>query len=227
VGRGESQSEFAYAELKEGILSGTISPGARLVEVQLANELGVSRTPVREALRRLMTEGFVSRHHTGGLVAHEPSAREIEEIYYIREVLDGLAAYLAAQRLTESELVRIELTAEAHRTAVARFVEHETTEAVAEMVAANIAFHDLLYEISGNERLMRMSREVRDSVRLFSREAFASAERDRDIVREHEAIIDALRKRDSDAAERAARAHLTNARTYLVRRLVTRASQPQ
>lgn len=210
-----SQSELAYRDIKEAILTGRIAPRARLVETQLASELGVSRTPIREALRRLVSEGFVSRHHDGGLIVHEPSAREIDDIYQIREMLDGLAARLAAQRIVDSEMTRIELALQALKEATDASASDAGDEAVGHMVVANITFHEILHQASGNERLKRLSRDMSDSVRLISREAFATRERAQAIVAEHEAVVAALRERDPDAAERAAREHLRNARQYL------------
>src|SRR5690349_8785340 len=96
-----NQSELAYQQLKSRIASGDMPPGTRLIEVQLAEELNVSRTPVREAVRRLLTENLVSRDSTGALIVHQPSPLEIDGVYMIRQELDGLAARLAARRVSE------------------------------------------------------------------------------------------------------------------------------
>lgn len=221
--RPRSQGEAAYEALKEAILSGKLAAGTRLVEAEVGKELGVSRTPVREALRRLTVEGFVSRQQNRGLVVHRPTAREIESVYQIREVLDGLAARLAARRAIDVELARLDLALDAVKEAAeAEALDEAEASALRRMVSANIAVHDLLYRMSGSQRLIRMSREVRDSVRLFSRDAFASAERAVEIVGEHAAIVEAVRRRDPDAAEWAAREHLRNARRYLILRLTER-----
>ena len=159
-GRAGNQSELTYRQLKDLIVSGQLEPGARLVEAQIAEDLGVSRTPVREALRRLLDEHLASRDTTGGLTVHRATQREIEDIYTIREVLDGLAARLAARRISETDLLWMTETIEAMQGAA-------SGEDPADVVAANLTFHDVLYGAAGNPRLIRMGQELRDFVRLF------------------------------------------------------------
>lgn len=201
-----NQSEYAYEQLKEMILSGELPPGSRLVEGQLATRLKISRTPVREALRQLITEHFVSRDERGGLAVHLPTRREIDDIYLIREVLEGLAARLAARRVSQTEIARLEQTVEAiERGAVNKRID--------EVVTANVAFHDLLHEATGNERLVKLGQELRNSIMLFSREAYTAVVNRAEITaREHAEILEALKDRDPDRAEKAAREHVRNAR---------------
>ena len=207
-GRAGNQSELTYGQLKDLIVSGELEPGARLVEAQIAEELGVSRTPVREALRRLIDEHLVSRDTTGALTVHRATQREIEDIYTIREVLDGLAARLAARRISETDLLWMTETIETMREAAA-------AEDAGEVVAANLTFHDVLYGAAGNPRLTRMGQELRDFVRLFSREPLAVAARAVEIAEEHAAILGALQDGDPERAEEASRAHVRSARENL------------
>jgi DNA-binding GntR family transcriptional regulator len=216
-GRTGNQSELTYRQLKDLIVSGQLEPGARLVEAQIAEDLGVSRTPVREALRRLIDEHLVSRDTTGGLTVHRATQREIEDIYTIREVLDGLAARLAARRISETHLLWMTETIEAMQQAAAG-------EDPAEVVAANLTFHDVLYSAAGNPRLHGMGQELRDFVRLLSREPLAAAGRAAEIAEEHEAILEALRDGDPDRAEEASRAHVRRARENLALAVLNRTS---
>lgn len=206
-GRTGNQSELTYRQLKDLIVSGQLEPGERLVEAQIAEELGVSRTPVREALRRLLDEHLISRDTTGALTVHRATQREIEDIYTIREVLDGLAARLAARRISETDLLWMTETIETMREAAA--------DESGDVVAANLTFHDVLYGAAGNPRLSRMGQELRDFVRLFSREPLAVASRAAEIAEEHEAILAALREGNADRAEDASRAHVRRARENL------------
>src|SRR5436309_6207087 len=146
---GLPSSERVYTQLREAILMNELPPNTRLVEVHVARELGVSRTPVREALKRLLAEGFVSRDPLGGLVVHAASPGDVDEAYPVREVLDGLAAQLAAQRITPKDLIRLKLI---HETMVAAMREGREDDAV----TTNIAFHDAIYEIGGNQRLVAL-----------------------------------------------------------------------
>jgi DNA-binding GntR family transcriptional regulator len=201
-------SERVYQALKHRILAAMVEPGSRLVELQLANDFGVSRTPVREALKRLTAEGLVRVDPIRGIVVSDVDARELEEIFIIREALDGLGARLAAERVSSSDLTKLQLLMDMMRDSVR--VGHWDA-----MVQANIKFHDVLYQAAGNERLRHLTRNLLDFVRRFSIEAFASEERATEVLAEHEEIVAALEQRDPAQAEKMARAHVSKARAYL------------
>jgi DNA-binding GntR family transcriptional regulator len=211
-----SSSERAYRELRGRILSGELAPSTRLVEQRVAEELAVSRTPVREALKRLMSEGLVRVEAGGRVVVRDIDPREVEETYVIREVLDGLAARLAAQRVSATQLARFHTVMEVMREDVAA----ERHEAV---VQGNIVFHDLLHEASGNERLRELSRDLTDYVRRFSSQSFSSTDRVDHMLEEHQRLVDALTAHDGDRAEAVAREHVAAARQSVINRLITAA----
>jgi DNA-binding GntR family transcriptional regulator len=200
-------SERVYLELKRRILDGLVSPGTRLVELRLAQELDVSRTPVREALKRLMAERIVSVDPVGGIIVTYVDDHELEEIYVIREVLDGLAARLAAERASTYEVSKFRLL----MAIMKENVEKEQRDAV---VHGNILFHDLLHQTAGNDRLRALSNDLANFVRRFSVESFASPERMRDMLEEHEAIVQAIEQRDAERAEDVARGHIAAARDF-------------
>ncbi|HEY3218197.1 MAG TPA: GntR family transcriptional regulator [Candidatus Limnocylindria bacterium] len=202
---GLPSSERTYQRLRNMILSGELPPGTRLVEATLAATCGVSRTPVREALKRLTDGNLVATDPLRGLVVRKPEPAEVEDVYLVREVLDGLAARLSAQRVTPDDLVRL------------RFVVESMDEAIREgrldvIVSTNIAFHDLLYSIAANRTLRRIGTDLSDYVRRFSAEAFVSTGRVHGVLAEHRRILEQLERGDPDAAERASREHLQNAR---------------
>lgn len=210
-----SSSQRVYAALKHRILTGMLEPRSRLVEVRLAEDLEVSRTPVREALKRLLAERLVEVDPMGGIVVSHVGLRELEEIYLIREVLDGLAARLAAEHASLSELTRFRQLMDMMRDSV----EEGQLEAV---VQGNMMFHDLLHQAAGNERLRTLSRDLGDFVRRFSTESFASEERALSMLAEHVQIVEAIDDRDGDRAERLARSHVAAARAFLSFRYLTR-----
>jgi len=213
---GLPNSERVYQQLRKAILKNELLPNTRLVEVQVAGELGVSRTPVREALKRLLAEGFVSRDPLGGLVVHAASPGDVEDAYPVREVLDGLSARLAAQRVTPEDVIKLQLI---HDTMVDAMKDGRQDDAV----RTNIAFHDAIYEIAGNGRLLALGRELTDFVRRFSSEAYYdSPERREQVVEEHAAILSAIERADPDQAEAAARRHLREARAHMTRLLAAR-----
>jgi DNA-binding GntR family transcriptional regulator len=201
-------SERVYREIRRMILNGALEPNARLVELQLASQFGVSRTPVREALKRLVAEDLVSVDPLRGMVVRDVDAVELEEIYVIRETLDSLAARLAAERVTATDLAKLRLLMDLMRDS-AKAGHWEA------MVQANIKFHDIIHHAAGNRRLRLLTRSLQDFVRRFSTTAFTSPERAGDVLDEHEQIVAALEARSPEAADIAARRHVTEARAYL------------
>lgn len=207
---GLPSSERVYRELRERIITGALVASTRIVEVSIAAELDVSRTPVREAVKRLESEQLLVDDPLRGLVVRGPQVGEIEDVYRVREVLDGLATRLAVPRITEEDIALLEIVLETMREAI-------RDGQMQRIVTANIAFHDILYRCAGNVHLSRVARDLRDYVRRFSTEAFASPERVEAVVDEHVRILDALRRRDADAAEAASREHLRAARAFVAR----------
>jgi DNA-binding GntR family transcriptional regulator len=211
-----SSSERAYQQLREGILSGALAPFTRLVEQRVAEDLSVSRTPVREAFKRLMSEGLVQVEAGGRVVVRDIDPREVEEIYVIREVLEGMAARLAAQRISATQLAKFHTVMSVMRDD-AKAGRHEA------VVQGNILFHDLLHEASGNERLRQLSRDLTDHVRRFSAQSFREADRVQHMLTEHQRLVDVLSQRDPDLAEQVAREHVAVARQAVINHLITAA----
>lgn len=207
---GLPSSEFVYRSLKDRIISGELAPDTRLIELAIAAQFGVSRTPVREALKRLAAENLVLADPTRGMIVHAPDAHEIEDVFELRQALDGLAARLAAHRITPSELSLLGLIVESMQQAV----NEDRRE---QIVAANVRFHDVIYVAAGNQMLARVAKDLRDFVRRFTTLPIASSHRVQHVVEEHQAILDALQHRDPEAAQKASDDHLGAARAYIVR----------
>lgn len=201
-------SDRVYRAIRKDILNGTLPPAARLVELQLASQLDVSRTPVREALKRLAAEGLVALDPVRGMVVREINPSEAEDIYMIREVLDGLSARLAAERISPTALGKLHVLTELMQQAA----DDHRWEAVVQM---NISFHEVLYSAAGNERLSLIARSLEESVRRFSTMAFSHPERVADVIEEHAEIIHSLEERDPDRAEQITRRHMIQARMHM------------
>ena len=201
----ESHTDAAYDRLRQAIVRGELRPNERLIETDLAEQFAISRTPIREVIQRLGSEGLIVRVRRGWRV-REHTPEEIGEIYEARAALEGYAALLAAQRGTDEDLARIRaihLDADSPVSRTAR--EH--------LVEVNDLFHQAILDAAHNGRLTQLARESREYyfnhqiARLYSdAEAEASVE-------QHEVIVRALLARDPAAAEQAtARAHPARAR---------------
>lgn len=198
-----SRSEDAYQRLRQAILRGEIRPNERLIEVDLADRLQISRTPIREVLQRLGTEGLIVRVRRGWRV-REHTWDEISEIYETRVALEGYATGLAAIRAGDDELARIRdihLDPDSAEPRTAR--DH--------LVEVNDEFHAAIVEAAHNTRLLELARQSREYffnyriARLYS-EAEAEAS-----VQGHEEIVQALLARDDARAETAMRRHILQA----------------
>ncbi len=199
--RGVSRGDQAYQFIVDGIQSGRLAPGTRLREIELAELTGLSRTPVREALSRLQLEGLVTLDAARGLIVTELDYSMTSELYAMREVLEGTAARLAARHASDVEI---------------DFLREITTRdallSSAESLASNNRlFHETLYRCAHNRYLVKTLNTLQESMALLGRTTLASPGRADTSRIEHEAIVEALSRRDPDAAERAARAHIVAA----------------
>ncbi len=203
--KGRPLSEQVYEKLKEKIIQGHLDDGTRLQETEVARLMGVSPTPVREAFRRLATEGLVEIIPWRGARVRSVTEKDRLETYQCREVLEGLACRLAAEGIDAKGLRRLQ-----------RLVK-ESGEAGAapEVVNLNSAIHNTILEYAGNAKLKSILGLFHEAI-IRDREYTAyNAERRKAIQAEHEAILAALEKRDGDAAERAMRTHVRNGYAYL------------
>ena len=196
-------SDEVYERLRDEIVRGEIRPNERLVEVDLAERLGVSRTPIRESLKRLSADGLIhgGRHH---LVVREHAPSEIREIYESRAALEGYAARLAAERATPTEL-----------SAIASFHERDVTKLVRSprehIVDVNDGFHDAIIAAAGNHRLLDLIRRNREFYFTYRIARMYTDEEAEGSLKGHTAILDALFAHDGDGAEAATRSHVMQA----------------
>lgn len=207
VKRHESIAARTYRELRDALLQRIIEPGQRLVEAELALQMGVSRTPVREALARLAADGMVTAT-PGGMVARD-AAGELEDIYGLRQVLEGYAARLAAARIEAAELDRLD--------DLCRRIKESTDSGTPELtVELNTAFHLLIAATSRSPRLVRMINDYRAyflTPGALGRYDRAATERTQ---RQHEAIVRALRARNGNAAESLVHEHFRDAMAMML-----------
>ncbi len=211
----------AYDAVCDGIADGTLAPGQWLRESSLGAELGLSRTPVREALRVLAAEGLVELVHNRGARVVRWDAEDVDETYRLRALLEGEAAGLAARRAPPSVVGDLERTQERYE----RSIEHG--DPAAQRAACNDAFHAAVLAAAGSARLSGLLGVV-TSAPLVAR---ALREYDEDDLRRsvlaHRDVITAVRERDEDLAVSAMRAHILAARYVAVRGLGVRSTAPR
>ena len=200
----ESLGESAYEELRGWIAEGTIRPGSSLREVDLARKLKTSRTPVREALRRLQAEGLIQRDPRGGYVMFEFTREDLAMVYDVREALEALAVRLAAKNRTRAHLGRMADTLEAIDEAVLR-----EDDALIETLAS--AFHQTIAEASGNFYLRDILSNVRGVMVRYRPRTRPYTVREKDMQEQHYAMLAALTRQDADEGERLVRAHIEHA----------------
>lgn len=202
VERNRTTVDLVQMRLREAIVSGRFPPGHHLREAELVAELGVSRTPIREALRRLEREKLVVNLPYRGVVVKEPSAEEAREIFQVRAVLEGLVARLAAQNRTPVIIADLEAALAEADAALA-------ADDRASLTRAAQRFHNILYAAAGNAYLTQLLEEMRTHVALLRLQAWSLPERPRRTVEDHRRIYEAIAAAEPAAAEAAAVHHIT------------------
>ena len=198
-------AERVYQQLKRDIHLGFLAPGSRLVERVIAREKGVSRTPVREALRRLHDDGLVEYRPGRGMVVMALSTADLMEIYALREHLEGLAVREAARRVTPQDLETLEELLSRARQALAAGAGDEVR-------TFNGEFHRFLIRLSGMRHVERLVAQLRDRIEFYRRRSLELPGRPAQSLDEHQLLLQTLRYGDPDLAEAAMRLHLRRAR---------------
>jgi DNA-binding GntR family transcriptional regulator len=199
--------------LRKAILDGALRPPAWLRESELARELGVSRTPVREALKRLSGEGLVTITARQGAVVSPMTVEDMLEVYVVRENLEGLAARLAARHRSQQQVSELEdiLSRMARATAEGHPVD---------LANLNISAHKVIRKAAANHYLDRFLTHVEFAVRRFGRTTFKVPGRAEEAMEEHRRTVEALTAGDAQAAEHLATEHMRRARELRIRMLI-------
>jgi len=197
-----SVRERAYEHLKASILSGRLNPGERLTEEHLAKELGISRTPVREALHKLESEGLIKPLPSRGFIASQDSKDDIEELFEIRAVLEGYALRVICGRIDDALLERLDET-------VRKAEEALRAQSLDDVFQWNTRFHDILHElIVDRHRLYHQMVTMRQYVLRYRKNTLQYPDGGERTVDGHRKILLALRLHDPDLCERVMREHI-------------------
>lgn len=202
--------DIVFETLREAILEGKLTPGERVMEVQLAEQLGVSRTPVREAIRKLELEGLLVMIPRKGAYVADVSLKDVIDVLEVRASLEGLAAALGAERREASDIAVLEeKTSE-----LMEYVKQKDTQG---MIKSDSEFHDLLLKTSKNEKLISIVEALRDQVHRFRVIYFTEYEETaQKLIEEHQQILKALKSQDVCTAQKFAQDHIYNIRNYFI-----------
>jgi DNA-binding GntR family transcriptional regulator len=197
----KSLGEHVFDSLKQAIIRGNMSPGEWLVESHIADTLGISRTPVREAIHKLEREGLIERQPRGGFTVLGLTRDDIEETFGIRAVLEGYAARLAALKHQEKELVPLKRKIEEFE----KCLEKKQTD---NLTRINTEFHELLYALSKSPKLVHMINGLTDQIYRFRQIILKETKMAKISNDDHKQMLDFIRKRDADGVEALVRDHI-------------------
>lgn len=195
------QGQDAYEKLLRAILDARLRPGDRIVETELASLLGLSRTPIREAIRQLESDGLVTHQPRIGATVRKLDYSEVNELYEMRAVLEGTAARLAARGASDIELSELDAINE----------DMAGSSDTARLSELNSLFHGVILNAARNRFLVKSVSAVQKTLLILGPSTLADDARARAANNEHKAIVEALRARDGDASEAQMRAHIEGA----------------
>lgn len=205
------QNVFEY--LKNAIIDQTIEPGSRLVESKIADMLGISRTPLREALHKLEREDWIEKNPSGGFQVVTLTKEDIEQTFGIRSVLEAYAARLAAENYQGKDLVPLEKKMKEYQRCL------ELEEDRDKLQTINTQFHDLLYSLSKSQKLIKMINQLRAQISRFRQIILKQDEFAHKSNEDHKKMLDAIKKRDGDTVEQLVRAHIIKGKNAVLSQL--------
>ncbi len=205
--------ERIYQILKTYIIEGEFKEDAKITEAELSKQLGVSKTPVREAISRLVIEGLITLHPNKRMTITKISAKDVIEVYQLRKCLCGLSATLLASKITEEDIVKFrEIIRE-----MELFVKKGN---VIEYSKSADRFHSLMQHLSGNSRLGNLSNNLHEQVYRYRIKSLKVKGRIEKSLNEHKKIIEALIRHDSEQAKKFCQEHLDNALQNILRNTI-------
>ena len=195
--------DVVFNTLREAILRGDLVPGERLMELQLAAKLGVSRTPIREAIRMLEQEGLAITIPRKGAIVAGMTEKDMQDVLEIREALEELSVQVACDKITEEEVARL-------RENMENFEDSLKSGDLKRMAEADVEFHDVIYQATDNLKLINMLNNLREQMYRYRVEYLKNPSNHEQLLREHEAIYRGIMEKDKDAVTEMIRKHISN-----------------
>ncbi len=204
--------DVVFNTLRQAILTGELKPGERLMEIHLANRLGVSRTPIREAIRKLELEGLVTMIPRRGAEVAQITEKSMSDVLEVRRALDALCVELACDRITEEELESLKQACEGFEQAV-------KTRDVKKIAQADVAFHDIIVKATGNQRLVQLVNNLSEQMYRYRFEYIKDFSQHERLVDEHRIIYESIVNKDKETASTAAQTHIDNQKRAIIKQI--------
>lgn len=204
--------DVVFKTLRQAILTGDLKPGERLMEIHLANKLGVSRTPIREAIRKLELEGLVTMVPRRGAQVAQITEKSLSDVLEVRRALDEMAVELACLRITDEEKEKL-------KEACADFEKAVVTRDIRAIAKADVVFHDIIFQSTGNERLSQLVNNLAEQMYRYRYEYIKDDKRHDVLVNEHRKIYDSILQGDIPSAKEAIRVHIENQEKSIIHQI--------
>ncbi len=193
--------DIVFQTIRNAIITGEFQPGERLMETQLAEKLGVSRTPIREAIRKLELEGLVIMVPRKGAQVAQFTEKDIQDVLEVRAALEALSARLACKRMDDRSFLKLQL-------AIAEYSYAAKNKDLETMIEKDVEFHDIICNATQNDKLIQMFNNLKEQVNRYRITYIKNAEDSETVVAEHTAILEALQNRDEETASALASKHI-------------------
>jgi len=204
--------DVVFKTLRQEILTGKLKPGERLLEIHLGDRLGVSRTPIREAIRKLELEGLVTMIPRRGAEVANITEKSLQDVMEVRRALDVLAVELACERITKDEIDALKIACE-------EFEKATLTKNSTVIAKADVAFHDIIMSATGNDRLIQMVSNLSEQMYRYRFEYIKDQSKHSKLVEEHKTIYESILTKNIQAAARAVETHVDNQEISIIHHL--------
>lgn len=204
--------DVVFNTLRQAILTGELKPGERLMEIHLANKLGVSRTPIREAIRKLELEGLVTMIPRRGAEVAQITEKSMNDVLEVRRAMDALCVELACDRITPEELEQLREACDGFEAAV-------KTKDVKKIAQSDVALHDIIVQATGNQRLIQLVNNLSEQMYRYRFEYIKDSSQHERLVEEHRIIYQSIVQKDKETASQAAKTHIDNQERSIIRQI--------
>ena len=204
--------DVVFNTLRQAILTGDLKPGERLMEIHLANRLGVSRTPIREAIRKLELEGLVTMIPRRGAEVAQITEKSMNDVLEVRRALDALCVELACERIREDEVKNLKAACDCFE----RAVRGKDAKKIAQ---ADVELHDIIVKATGNERLIQLVNNLSEQMYRYRYEYIKDSTQHGRLIEEHRVIYESIVRKDKETATQAAKVHIDNQEKAIIRQI--------